>query len=322
MTSARSAILALALLAPQAAEAAPQPARFGGDPSDCSLAETNPDPVYSPSQGVMTIQVVVHVIANGTCTVGDLRDDVVADQVEALREDFLALPGTPGAAGADTGIRFVLATVDPDGEPTDGIEHYCDEAWYQDDAPYWETIAWDPARYLNLYVNTADGARGYVPVLPATPGAPNGLPEDRVVINTLAFGRQMPPPVPQHAGGRTATHEIGHYLGLFHTYFGGCGADGPPDCLTTGDRICDTVPDAAAQDGCPVGATSCGGWPSPIENFMQLTDDPCMTGFTAEQALRMRCTVTHYRPGLLGPQALFLDDFETGDSSRWSASST
>src|SRR5690606_13351476 len=157
------------------------------------------------------------------------------------------------------------------------------ELWYQDDAAYWDSIAWDGLRYLNLYTNTADGARGYVPFLPASGEGTIGSPEDRVVINTLAFGRQDPPPVPHHAGGRTATHEIGHYLGLFHTFYDGCGVAASPGCYESGDRICDTPPDAAAQDVCPVGATSCGGFASSVENYMQYTDDPCMTGFTHEQ---------------------------------------
>lgn len=311
------AILCVALPTFAGLAAAAGEAPFGTDPADCSLAQTVPDPAYAPAHGVLTLQVVVHVLQSGDCSLGALTDDVVIDQIAALQEDFLALPGTPGAGGAPTGIRFVLASADPAGEPTSGIDRHCNELWYQDDAPYWESIAWDPVRYLNLYTNTADGARGYVPVLPATPGAPNGLPEDRVVINTLAFGRQVPPPVPHHAGGRTATHEIGHYLGLFHTYFDGCGTAGAPGCYTSGDRICDTAPDAAAQDVCPVGATSCGGFTSPIDNYMQLTDDPCMTGFTAEQALRMRCTLAHYRPGLIGEQLLFRDDLETGTTARW-----
>jgi hypothetical protein len=163
---------------------------------------------------------------------------------------------------------------------------------------YWETLAWDPHRYVNLYTNTANGARGYVPFLPADNGGANvGSSADRVVINHLAFGTGGP--VPTHADGRTSTHELGHYLGLYHPYLNGCGVATPPGCYTTGDLLCDTPPDATSHSGCAAGATSCGGFPVPITNYMELTDDLCMTGFTLEQAQRMRCTLPSFRP-LLG----------------------
>ena len=177
-------------------------------------------------------------------------------------------------------------------------------------------MAWDPHHYLNLYSNTAAGARGYVPELPANgEGAFVGLDSDRVVVNWLTFGRDSP--FPPHDQGRTATHEVGHYLGLFHPYFGGCGTATVPDCYTTGDRICDTQPDEISHDKCPVGATSCSGTPVPIENYMELTDDLCMSGFTFEQAGRMRCTLATYRTQLDG--GIFADGFESGDTEAWSS---
>src|SRR5262249_54891167 len=92
--------------------------------------------------------------------------------------------------------------------------------------------------------------------------------------------------------GRTVTHEVGHWLGLFHPFDFGCGTS---SCYTTGDRICDTNAEANARFGCPGSAVSCGS-PDPIHNYMDYTDDTCMTNFTQEQARRMRCTLTSYRP--------------------------
>jgi len=240
---------------------------------------------------------------------------MVASQIEILNEDFLALGGSPGGNGTDSRILFRLATLDPEGEPTDGITRDCNTTWFDDDGDYWETLAWDPNRYLNLYTNTASGARGYVPFLPAQGGV--GGNADRVVVNHLVFGRDGA--FPPHDQGRTATHEVGHYLGLFHPYFGGCGTDTSPGCYQTGDLICDTVPDAESHDKCPQGLTSCGGFPVPIENYMELTDDLCMEGFTLEQAMRMRCTLEHYRSDL-ADSAIFVDGFESGDTGAWSTS--
>jgi hypothetical protein len=291
------------------------PAAGAPDPLDCWFGATNPDPAYDPTT-LLVIQVVVHVIMDDACVAGAFSDEMVASQVEILNEDFLALTGTPGANGSDTQVRFELAALDPEGAPTSGITRDCNTTWFNDGGDYWETLAWDPFLYLNLYTNTAGGARGYVPFLPAAPNAAVGSNSDRVVVNHLVFGRDGA--FPPHDQGRTATHEIGHYLGLFHPYYTGCGDPNPPDCYVTGDLICDTAPDEMSHDKCPVGATSCGGFPVPIENYMELTDDLCMEGFTAEQGNRMRCTLEHYRSDLALP-LVFADGFESGDTSAWSA---
>jgi hypothetical protein len=272
--------------------------RSGLAATDCSLPETVPGPAWEPDD-LLRIPIVVHIIANSSCATGNVSDAAVASQIAVLNEDFRALAGSPGAAGTDTRIEFFLATEDPQGNPTTGITRSCNSTWHSDRGDYWLSLAWDPTRYLNLYTTNANGSRGYVPRLPADPLAAVGQPQDRVVINYLAFGRNGPFP-PYHQG-RTATHEIGHYLGLFHTYYEGCGSAAEPACYTTGDRICDTQPNQTFHKGCPAGATGCGGTPAPIDNYMELTDDTCMTGFTPEQAQRMRCTLGTYRTELAQP---------------------
>jgi pregnancy-associated plasma protein-A len=270
------------------------PLPAGGE--DCSTSSTTPGTQYLPAK-LWHLPIVVHVIMDSACVQGALSDDAVHEQIAILKGDFRSLPGTNGDAGVDTRIQFELAAVDPDGNPTTGITRSCDTTWYNDQGTYWDTLAWDPHRYVNLYTNTANGARGYVPFLPADNGGSMvGTNADRVVINHLAFGTGGP--VPAHADGRTATHELGHFLGLYHTYLNGCGVATPPGCYTTGDLLCDTPPDATNHSGCAAGATSCGAVPVPVTNYMELTDDLCMTGFTLEQAQRMRCTLPAYRPQL------------------------
>lgn len=263
-------------------------------PSDCSLASTVPGPRWQPTT-LLRIPVVVHIIADAGCTTGTVSDQTVANQITALNEDYRAKPGTPGQGGVDSRIEFELATTDPSGRPTTGITRDCNATWYQDKGSYWTSLAWDPKRYVNVYVNSAGGSRGYVPFLPADPAGTVGAGTDRVVINQLAFGR--PGPFFPYNQGRTVTHEVAHYLGLFHTYFEGCGTATAPGCYTTGDRLCDTAPNATSHKGCPV-VSACGGVTAPVTNFMELTDDACMTGFTAEQVQRMRCTLATYRPSL------------------------
>ncbi|MCA8966199.1 MAG: zinc metalloprotease [Planctomycetes bacterium] len=316
-TSVFQARLAVALFAASATtlltaqgtqDAAPvgQPARCGTpntfqggsflDNPDCDFYQTNPSQTYAPTS-VQRIPVVVHVIQNSSGT-GNLGNALVQSQITVLNEDFRAMSGTAGANGVDSQIEFFLATTDPNGQPTTGIVHYTNNTWFTDAGGYYNSIAWNPQRYLNIYTNNAGGGGvlGYVPAIPQS-GNIAGTAADRVVILYSAFGRPGLGGSPYNLG-RTCTHEVGHYLGLFHTFDSGCGSSSA--CYTSGDRICDTNPESQPRYGCPTTATSCGSL-DPVRNYMDYTNDSCMTGFSAEQVRRMRCTLVSYRPNLAQP---------------------
>jgi hypothetical protein len=260
----------------------------GGGGADCTYDVTDPADVYDPSVVRYRIPVVVHVIRASNGTTGHVSDALVQSQIDVLNEDFLAIADTNGAPGTDVQIEFYLATEDPDGNPTSGITYSSNTTWFNDGGSYWNQLAWDTSRYMNIYTNTADGALGYVPDLPQ--GGIAGSNQDRIVILWSSFGRNAPigPPFNQ---GRTLTHEVGHYLGLEHTFNGGCGSAAA--CYTTGDLICDTPSQSSPTDGCS--GSSCSS-PDPIHNYMDYSDDLCMWEFTPEQARRMRCSLEHYRP--------------------------
>ncbi len=260
--------------------------------SDCAYNSTTIQSQYDPLY-VFDIPVVFHVIQNAGGT-GNITDAKVISQIEVLNEDFRALAGSNGAGGFDTMIQFHLATVDPLGNPTNGITRSTNTTWYNDGGAYYNTLAWDPDHYLNIYSNSAAGALGYVPDLPQGGGIV-GSNADRVVVYWGSVGKNAPA-FPYHQG-RTVTHEVGHYLGLFHTFDFGCGTGSQPGCYTSGDRICDTNSEANPRFGCPGSATSCGT-ADPFHNYMDYTDDLCMTGFTEEQSNRMRCTLLYWRSDL------------------------
>lgn len=261
-----------------------------GSPSDCSYNNTNIKAEYGPNF-IIEIPVVVHVIKH-TNGQGNVSNAKVQTQIDILNEDFRAIAGTNGSPGFDCLIQFKLATEDPNGNPTNGITVSTNNTWFNDGGSYWNSLAWDTNRYMNIYTNSAQGYLGYVPDLPQ--GGIAGSNADRVVCLWSAFGRNGPigPPYNQ---GRTATHEVGHYLGLYHTFNNGCGTS---SCYTTGDRICDTNREANPRFGCPGSASSCSS-SDPYHNYMDYSDDLCMWEFTEEQSNRMRCSLEHYRP-LLG----------------------
>ncbi len=283
-------------------------------PADCTMGSTNPDPIYDPGP-IYEIPVVVHIITADDGVTGDLTDQMVQSQIDVLNEDYLAIAGTAGGDGTYIGLRWVLATEDPDGNPTTGITRTANSNWFNDndEQGFKSTLMWDPNRYLNFYTNNTQYL-GYSWFPQWGVGGWN----DGIVIYYRAFGR--PTSFPPYHLGRTATHEVGHWVGLFHPFEGGCGNPALPYCYTTADRICDTEPDATSHFYCTPG-TSCGSYPIPIENYMEYTDDACMTRFTVEQMRRVRCSLSSYRPNVYTviDATLFADGFESGDVSAWSA---
>ena len=265
------------------------PSTFNSVPGDCGYNSTNPTGQYAPTF-VYEIPVVVHVITSSGGQ-GNITDAKVQSQIDILNEDFLALAGSNGSSGTNSMIQFHLATVDPNGNATNGITRTTNTNWFNDNGQYWNTLAWDTNRYLNIYTNQASGALGYVPDIPQ--GGIVGQDRDRVVVLWSSFGRNAPigPPYNQ---GRTTTHEVGHYFGLEHTFTGGCASAG--NCNSNGDLICDTNPESQPAFGCP-NTFTCGS-SDPTDNYLDYSDDLCMEMFTQEQSRRMRCTIEYWRPDL------------------------
>jgi hypothetical protein len=252
------------------------------------------------TNAVITIPVVVHVIYNGQ-EVGiapNISDAQVQSQITVLNQDYSRTgPGfNTNPVGVDTQIQFVLAQQDPNGRPTNGIDRvsFAQDSWTTTEIENTlkpKTI-WDPTQYLNLWtvLFTDSTFLGYAQFpeasgLSGISGTGNEK-TDGVVIKYNAFGSGsgscflLKAP---YNKGRTATHEIGHWLGLIHIW-----GDGS-DCAKNTDYCADTPVAKDPNYGCPTGTDSCKSKTGldMIENYMDYTDDSCMNTFTQNQKSRM-----------------------------------
>jgi Pregnancy-associated plasma protein-A/Secretion system C-terminal sorting domain len=257
---------------------------------------------------VYTIPVVVHVLHNGEAVgVGaNISDAQVLSQIQVLNEDFRRMADTRGfntnPVGADVEVEFCLAKQTPDGCPTNGInrvnigqdginETSLPDALTQMDALKPSSI-WDVSRYMNMWSVAFNGGSGILGYAQFPGGAAN---TDGVVSDYRYFGSDDDPSVTLTGDfnlGRTMTHEVGHYLGLFHTFQGGCAESGGGDlCADTpavasgnsNGSICNT-----GNDSCPTPADT----PDMVENYMDYSTDVCMDVFTNDQKNRIIGTMT------------------------------
>lgn len=294
---------------------APRVGAFAPGPAYCDDTSLTPDPLFVPTadDGYL-IDVWVHILqhTNGD---GNVPNAEVYEQMGILNEDFRAIPSSNGENGIDTRLYFRVAGI----TRTTNNTYYADTYNYSLTNNYFDVLAVDPLNYLNIYTNSAGGNLGYA-FVPQGLGALIGTTPDRVVIYWEAFGAGngfVP-----YDDGRTTTHEVGHYLGLYHT-FEAC--DTGAGCNNSGDTACDTndhsSPDFVSPPLCTAPTSSCtGGGATPVENYMNYSDDLCMTEFTSEQMQRMRCSLDYYRTQI-GTPVLFFDGFENASTKAWSATS-
>jgi PKD repeat protein len=246
----------------------------------------------SPQSGqriLVTIPVVFHVVyQNATENISDAKLqsqlDVLNEDFRKLNVDFSTVPSAFQGAGADMEIQFCLATVDAAGNPTTGITRTqtTDAGFDTDDQVKYTAQggqnAWDRNKYLNIWVcdMSAAGLLGYAQ-FPGGPAATDG-----VVLTYNAVGRiGVSGP---YNKGRTATHEVGHWLNLYHIW----GDDG--GSCNGSDQVSDTPNQAGANYGCETFPflTNCAP-NSPGEmfmNYMDYGDDVCLKMFTNGQKTR------------------------------------
>lgn len=249
---------------------------------------------------VVTIPVVFHVLYNTTAL--NISDARLLAQLDVLNKDFARLnadanntPSIFQSVAANTNIQFCLAQRDPNGNPTTGIVRRSTtvSSFSSNNAMKFTaqggSDAWNTSQYLNIWVcNLGGGLLGYAQ-FPGGAANTDGV----VVLTGSVGGPSAPGTATNYNLGRTATHEVGHWLNLRHIW---------GDATCGSDLVSDTPTHNTSNGGCPAYPhySTCTG--TPIEmtmNYMDYTYDNCMNMFTAGQASRMNAAITASRPGLL-----------------------
>ena len=241
--------------------------------------------------------IIVHPSGQPVGTGSNFSMEHVQSQIDVLNQDFGRYNSDAGNTppefpAADTGIQFCLATVDPEGNPTDGITRYpFDGAFHPNASAIREETRWPRESYSNIWSAPNLPYLGLASV-PSTFGLPSPN-NDFIHVDAATFGGPGYGTQTNYNLGRTTTHEMGHWLGLFHVWGnGGCGSD---------DNISDTPLQNDSNFGCPNHPSpSCGNAGDMFMNYMDYVNDNCMNAFTQEQGDYMNTILSTSRASLNG----------------------
>jgi hypothetical protein len=247
------------------------------EPAMTTDAEIDGATPVVPKRFSATVPVYVHVVNKGPAlSDGNVPDAQIQRQVDVLNQTFNGMRG-----GADTNFNFVLR----------GVDRTTNEAWFNMSPNTSEERAAKRALHeggpdaLNIYTAEGGGFLGWAYFPKDVAGSTGRQYIDGIVI---AYGSMPGGDIKNYNLGFTATHEAGHWIGLYHTFQNGCSA--------VGDRIDDTPRQRFPTSGCPEGQDSCTEpGLDPIHNYMDYSYDPCYTEFTAQQGKRMQEQWLAYR---------------------------
>ena len=249
------------------------------------------------------LPVVVHIIHQGEAIgIGtNLSDEQVISQIEVLNKDFKRLnsdavntPAEFQSLAGSSSIEFVLATTDPNGMASSGINRvlgFKSSYTIEDNVPLKALSYWPAENYINIWVCNVSDRYGFtqfpVSTLPGLENSSRNRLTDGILISYETFGSMEYGNFnlhPTYNKGRTTTHEMGHFFGLRHTW------GDQSDCAGT-DYVDDTPGQANQTIGCPAHPQKECPADNPqnkmFQNFLDYTDDECMNLFTKDQVDRM-----------------------------------
>jgi hypothetical protein len=216
-----------------------------------------------------TVPVYIHVMRDAAGN-GDVTDSQITQQIAVLNKTF---GGGESSAAANTGFTFSLA----------GTFRYNNTQWHQDkqSSTYRKQTRKGGANALNIWL--VDFGYLGIATFPWDYNRQPGIDGIRVQYTSLPGGSET-----NYNLGETATHEAGHWFGLYHTFQGGC--------TTTNDEVADTPAQSSPTNGCPTGRDSCSlPGLDPIHNYMDYSYDSCYNQFTPDQSTRISNMWTAYR---------------------------
>ena len=275
---------------------------------DCGPWSTSPDISSYLGEDQHQIPVVVHAISGSDGNTNWVDDEHIQAAIDHLNQAFAGALCPPDfACMVNSKISFTLVAIERTADDAYTTWELCSNGQLAGFPPnakeFMENHQWDPLLHFNVYIvdlkafNCSVQQQDNIIGISTFPFTAFETSYDGVAVDYSMIGSVIN--TPSH--GNVLAHETGHYLGLYHTFEGGCSDPNEDGCYSSGDLLCDTNPEANPPgQQCSSESFSCGDFSRAdnVHNFMSYRYLGCIDRFTPQQIGRMRCTLANWRPTL------------------------